>query len=139
GIIEQVEGTPFDFRTPTTISLRIDADHQQLIYGRGYDHNYVFDADREHLHLAAVATGDQSGIEMKVYTDEPAMQFYSGNFISGNNIGKGGRVYEKRCAFCQETQHFHDTPNQPDFPSTVHSPGNKFESTTVYQFSLSHS
>jgi aldose 1-epimerase len=139
GLIEQVEGTPFDFRTPATIGLRIDADHQQLIYGRGYDHNYVFDADRERLHLAAVATGDQSGIEMKVYTDEPAMQFYSGNFISGNNIGKGGRVYEKRCAFCLETQHFPDSPNQPDFPSTLLSPGNKFESTTIYQFGLSHS
>jgi aldose 1-epimerase len=132
-----VEGTPFDFREPTVIGTRIDADDEQLAFGGGYDHNFVLDgwhADGE-LRLAAVLRDPPSGRTMEVLTTEPGIQFYSGNFLDGSDIGKGGVVYERRAGLCLETQHFPDSPNQPDFPSVVLRPGETYRSTTVYRFS----
>ncbi|MGV8879249.1 MAG: aldose epimerase family protein [Sphingobacteriaceae bacterium] len=136
GEILPVDGTPFDFRKITEIGLRMDANDQQIKFGRGYDHNYVLGQAKSELMLAATVFGDQSGIRMAVYTDQPGMQFYSGNFISGKDLGKSNVVYEKRSGFCLETQHFPDSPNQPGFPSTELTPGEHFESTTVYKFDL---
>lgn len=136
GEIAPVENTPFDFRETTEMGLRMDDGHQQIQYGLGYDHNYVLKQVEGNLSLAAIATGDESAIQMKVYTDQPGIQFYSGNFISGNDPGKSGVIYKKRSAFCLETQHFPDSPHQPGFPSTELIPGETFKSTTIYKFSL---
>lgn len=136
GEILPVDGTPFDFREITEIGLRMNANDQQIKFGRGYDHNYVLGQAKSELTLAATVFGDRSRIRMAVYTDQPGMQFYSGNFISGKDIGKSGVIYEKRSGLCLETQHFPDSPNQPDFPSTELIPGERFKSTTVYKFDL---
>ncbi|GGA83959.1 aldose epimerase family protein [Puia dinghuensis] len=132
GKLDPVAGTPFDFRQPTTIGSRIDADNQQLKYGKGYDHNFVLDIRDS---VAVTVTGDKSGIVMKVYTDQPGVQFYSGNFMKGANPIKGGKRDDYRSAFCLETQHFPNSPNEPSFPSTELKPGQVWRSTTVYAFS----
>ncbi len=137
GTLDAVTGTPFDFRQPATIGDRIKADDIQLKHGSGYDHNFVLNKEGdEELTLAAAAIGDQSHIRLEVLTTEPGMQLYTGNFMKGNHRLKGGLPDEKRGAFCLETQHFPDSPNQPNFPSTVLLPGNTFRSTTVFRFSV---
>lgn len=136
GKLDSVAGTPFDFRQPTAIGARIAVDNQQLKYGKGYDHNFVLNsADDTTIGLAARVTGDQSGIVMTVTTDQPGVQFYGGNFMTGVNTLKGGKKDEYRGAFCLETQHYPDSPNEPSFPSTVIKPGRGWHSTTTYSFS----
>lgn len=136
GKLAVVRGTPFDFTTPTTIGARINDDNEQLKNGKGYDHNYVLNDFKPHNRmLAATATGDKSGVVMDVFTEEPGLQFYSGNFMKGaNDFGKGVKdAY--RTAFCLETQHYPDSPNQPSFPTTVLAPGQTYATSTTYQFS----
>ena len=134
---ESVDGTPFDFREPVTIGARIENDNIQLKNGKGYDHNYVLNSDKgEELNLAATVWGDKSGIIMEVYTQEPGMQFYSGNFMQSKNTFKGGSKDDFRTAFCMETQHFPDSPNQPSFPTTVLKPGGIYKTSSVYKFSV---
>lgn len=138
GEIRSVADTPFDFRTPTPIGARIDADNSQLQHGRGYDHNFVLnreDAGKDGLALAARVYEPESGRVLTVRTTEPGLQFYSGNFLSGNLVGKGGAVYRHRAGFCLETQHFPDSPNHPSFPSTILRPGDTYRSRTIFSFS----
>ena len=139
GKIEPVSGTPFDFRQPTAIGSRINDDNQQLKYGKGYDHNFVLkhaddSAAPGGLNLAATVLGDQSGIYMEVYTKEPGVQFYGGNFMNGSDPIKGGKKDDYRTAFCLETQHYPDSPNEPSFPSTELKPGQTYQTTTIYKF-----
>lgn len=135
GTIEPVEGTPFDFRQPATIGSRINDGHEQLKNGSGYDHNFVLNREEgKGLVFAAAATGDKTGIRLEVYTTEPGVQFYSGNFMPGENKLPNGGTDDKRTGFCLETQHFPDSPNNPDFPTTVLNPGEKFDSQTVFRF-----
>jgi aldose 1-epimerase len=141
GRIAPVAGTPLDFRTPMTIGSRIDADNLQIKYGKGYDHNFVLNPGSAGGHgvgngltPAAVVIGDRSGIEMKVFTDQPGVQFYTGNVMNGSNPIKGGKKDDYRTAFCLETQHYPDSPNEPSFPSTELKPGQVFASSTVYEF-----
>jgi aldose 1-epimerase len=133
GKLESVSGTPFDFTRPTAIGSRINQNHEQLKFGMGYDHNFVLNGSG--MKKAATVVGDQSGIQMEVYTEEPGIQFYGGNFMQGANALKSGKD-EHRTAFCLETQHFPDSPNQPSFPSVVLSPGQTYQTTTVYRFSV---
>lgn len=146
GEIAPVEATPFDFREPTSIGARVDADHEQIRRGGGYDHNFVlsrtatpevgaaFDPEEYMFHAVHVEEPG-SGRVMDVYTTEPGVQFYSGNFLDGSITGKGGVVYEHRTGLCLETQHFPDSPNQPHFPSTILRPGEELRSRSVYRFS----
>jgi len=137
GKIEPVAGTPFDFRQPTAIGARIDSPNQQLKFGKGYDHNFVLNPNKgTGLNLAATVLGDQSGIFMEVWTMEPAIQFYGGNFMNGSNPLKGGKRDDHRTAFCLETQHYPNSPNQPSFPSTTLQPGKQYKTSTVYKFSV---
>jgi aldose 1-epimerase len=134
GKLLQVAGTPFDFTKPTAIGARINEDDEQLKRGGGYDHNFVLD-DSKDLRLAVTLHSPKSGIYMDVLTDEPGVQFYSGNFLTGKTAdGKGGQRYGYRSALCLETQHFPDSPNQKNFPSTVLRPGQEYKSVTVYKF-----
>jgi aldose 1-epimerase len=136
GELRSVKGTPFDFTNATAIGARIDQDDQQLKFGRGYDHNWVLNSGTAgSLSLAAQAYEPHSGRLLEVWTTEPGLQFYSGNFLDGTIRGKEGKVYNHRYAFCLETQHFPDSPNHPEFPSTVLKPGEHYRSTTVYKFS----
>jgi aldose 1-epimerase len=136
GELKPVEGTPMDFRTPTAIGARIGVKDDQLRFGRGYDHNWVLNRTGEGLSLAARVWEKTSGRVMEVWTTEPGVQFYTGNFLDGTAIGKGGKAYAYRTGLCLETQHFPDSPNKPTFPTTVLRPGEKFTSTTVYKFSV---
>jgi aldose 1-epimerase len=137
GELRPVAGTPFDFQVMTEIGARIEQDNQQLAYGKGYDHNFVLtEALTDSLHLAAIVVGDQSGIEMEIWTQEPGLQFYGGNFMDGSHSGKAGKPYEFRTAFCLETQHFPDSPNQTGFPSTVLKPGESYRSYTLHRFGV---
>lgn len=136
GKLMNVAGTPFDFRKLTPIGSRLNAAHEQLKNGKGYDHNFVLNGAPNAMKKAATAIGDKSGIQMDVSTTEPGVQFYGGNFLNDNTIGKGGKVYGQRTGFCLETQHFPDSPNQPSFPSTVLNPGDEYTSTTIYKFSV---
>ncbi|HVS97248.1 MAG TPA: aldose epimerase family protein [Puia sp.] len=137
GKIEPVAGTPLDFRQPTAIGNRInDSGNLQIKYGKGYDHNFVLNKSTNGTPtMAARVEGDSSGIVMTVYTDQPGVQFYSGNFMNGTNPLKNGKTDAHRTAFCLETQHFPDSPNEPSFPSTVLKPGEQYHSTTSYAFS----
>lgn len=132
---ESVAGTPFDFRQPTTIGARIDEENQQLKNGRGYDHNFILSDSGNHKHAATVV-GDKSGIQMDIYTQEPGLQFYSGNFMQGKNTFKNGSKDEFRTAFAMETQHFPDSPNETSYPSTTLNPGDKYHTESVYKFSI---
>lgn len=137
GELASVEGTPFDFRKATTIGERLDTSiNQQLKFGQGYDHNYVLNKADEELGWVAKIVGDKSGIAMDVFTTEPGLQFYSGNFMQSKNTLKNGVKDKFRTAFCLETQHFPDAPNQPDFPSIVVEPEIVYSSKTIYQFSV---
>ena len=135
GAIFEVAGTPLDFRQRKAIGLEIESEDQQINFGSGYDHNFVIDhSELGDVSLAAEVYSPNSGRVMKVYTDQPGVQFYTGNFLNGALVGKDGAVYERRSAFCLETQHFPDSPNKPMFPSTTLRPGDRFASRTVYEF-----
>lgn len=137
GNVQPVEGTPFDFREPTPIGARIDTEDEQIKAGYGYDHNYCLNkAEEGELSLAARAMDPNSGRVMEVFTTEPGVQLYSANWLDGTLKGKGGCMYERRSAFCLETQHYPDSPNQPQFPSTILRPGTTFASRTVHKFSV---
>lgn len=131
---EPVGGTPFDFTNPVTIGANVDSDNEQLKNGKGYDHNFVLTGTG--MKHAAIITGDQSGIVMDVYTEEPGLQFYGGNFMQSKNIFKSGAKDDFRTAFCLETQHFPDSPNQPAFPSTVLNADEVYKTSSVYEFSI---
>ena len=135
GELRSVDGTPFDFREPTPIGERIEADDEQLGFGQGYDHNWVLNSEGGSLASVATLYDPSSGREMEVLTTEPGLQFYSGNFLDGSLTGKEGKSYELRSALCLETQHFPDSPNQPEFPSTILEPGDTYSTETVYRFS----
>lgn len=134
GQLRSVAGTPFDFRTVKTIGERIEQKDDQLMLGHGYDHNFVLNRSGSGLDLAAKVTDPKSGRVLEVLTTEPGLQFYTGNFLDGTLEGKG-KTYTRRSAFCMETQHFPDSPNKPNFPSTVLKPGGTYRTTTVYRFS----
>jgi len=135
GEIRPVKGTVMDFTTPTAIGARINSDYDQIKFGGGYDHNWVLNSKDGSLALAATVYESKSGRFMEVFTTEPGIQFYSGNFLDGSNIGKGKAVYNHRNGFCLETQHFPDSPNKPQFPSVVLKPGDTYKQLTVYKFS----
>ncbi len=135
GELRSVAGTPMDFRKPTKIGARIDSSYEQLKYGPGYDHNWVLNKSKEGLTLAARLHDPRTGRVMEVLTTEPGLQFYSGNMMSKQAVtGKDGKTYERRGALCLETQHFPDSPNKPNFPSTELKPGHTYKSTTVFRF-----
>jgi len=133
GHIDQVKGTPFDFRQVTTIGKRINEPNDQLKRGNGYDHNYVLNKHSQEEWVAKVE-GDKTGIVMDVYTSEPGLQFYTGNFMAGKNLMKGGTKDNFRTAFAMETQHYPDSPNQSQFPSTLLNPGIIYKTSTSYVF-----
>jgi aldose 1-epimerase len=138
GAIDPVAGTPLDFTKPTAIGDRIREGHPQLVIGRGYDHNWVLDRpspNDKSLILAARVHEPDSGRELAIYTTEPGIQFYSGNFLDGTLVGTSGRMYRQGDGFALETQHYPDSPNHPNFPSTVLRPGEVYETQTIYQFS----
>jgi aldose 1-epimerase len=134
GEIAPVAGTPFDFRTSTKIGARIDQDNEQLKRGKGYDHNFALNRAGDGLSLAARVTEPLTGRTLEISTTEPGIQFYSGNFLDGTITGKGARVYPFRAGFCLETQHYPDSPNRSNFPSTVLRPGQEYKSQTVFTF-----
>jgi aldose 1-epimerase len=136
GELANVEGTPFDFRKPTAIGARINADHPQLKAGKGYDHNWVLNRSGEGLQLAARVVEPKTGRTLEVSTQEPGVQFYTGNFLDGTLTGKGGHVYAHRTGFCLETQHYPDSPNKPNFPSTILKPGQEYKTRTVFTFGV---
>lgn len=136
GEIVDIRGTDLDFTTPHAIGERIDNDNPQLVFGAGYDFNYVLNKESNELSFAASAFEPESGRYMEVFTTEPGVQLYSGNHLNGKEIGKGGKPYTSRTGFCLETQHFPDSPNQPGFPSTLLNPGETYRSTTVFKFSV---
>jgi aldose 1-epimerase len=135
GELSAVAGTPFDFNKPTSIGARVENDDEQLKFGKGYDHNWVLDRQGKELELVASLYEPTSGRFMEVLTTEPGLQFYCGNFLDGTNKGKGGTVYQHRTGLCLETQHFPDSPNHPDFPTTELKPDGKYTQTTAYCFS----
>ncbi len=134
GNIELVANTPFDFSVPTKIGKRINQDNNQLNFGKGYDHNYVLNNLQSKKIIAAKVLEKESGRLMEVYTNEPGIQFYSGNFLNGS-VGKHNKTYKKRSAFCLETQHFPNSPNQDNFPSTLLKPNEEYYSICIYKFS----
>jgi aldose 1-epimerase len=136
GELSPVENTPFDFRTPTAIGARIGQDNEQLKFGKGYDHNWVFNKKIGDLTMLARVTEPTTGRVLEVWSTQPGLQFYSGNFLDGTITGKGGRVYGHRSAFCMEPQHFPDSPNKPEFPTTELKPGQTYHSTIIYKFSV---
>ncbi|NIZ89572.1 aldose epimerase family protein [Kineococcus rubinsiae] len=136
GELAPVEGTPMDFRHATPIGERIREPFQQIVYGQGYDHNWVLDRRSEgDLEKAATVHDPDSGRTLEISTTEPGLQFYSGNFLDGTLVGTGGKVYRQGDGLALETQHFPDSPNQPDFPSTVLRPGETYDTTTVFKLS----
>lgn len=134
GEAEAVAGTPFDFRTPHPIGERIDTAIDQLVWARGYDHTFVLNKPLGKLGFAARVRSPKTGITMEVYTDQPGVQLYTGNWMSGNMRGKHDHRYPARAALCLETQHYPDSPNRPDYPSTRLEAGDTFRSTTVFSF-----
>ncbi len=136
GEFTDVTGTPFDFRQPTAIGARINDANPVLQYGPGYDHNWVINKPLGKFGLQARVMEPTSGRVMEVWSDEPGLQFYAGNFLDGSICGKGGAVYQRRTGFCMEPQHYPDSPNKPHFPSVFLRPGQTFHSTIVYKFSV---
>lgn len=134
GELMPVKDTPFDFTLPHPIGARIGANHPQIRYGLGYDHNFVLNGPDTGLKAAALVEEASSGRILEVRTTEPGVQFYSGNFLDGTLTGKNGTVYKHRTGFCLETQHFPDSPNHPKFPTTILKPGETYRSRTVWQF-----
>jgi aldose 1-epimerase len=135
GELRPVSGTPFDFTKATAIGARINQDDEQLKIGMGYDHNWVVEKGKVSMQLAARVFEPTSGRVLEVLTTEPGVQFYTGNFLDGTVRGKGGQFYARRTGFCLETQHFPDSPNHPNFPTTELKPGQTFQSTTIFRFS----
>jgi aldose 1-epimerase len=135
GVLQPVAGTPFDFRKPTAIGARIDANDPQIKIGAGYDHNWVLNRTGSGLSLAARVEEPKTGRVMEISTAEPGVQFYTGNYITAGTRGKGGKTYPRRGGFCMETQHYPDSPNKPNFPSTALKPGQKYQTTTIFKFS----
>jgi len=137
GELRPVAGTPFDFRQPAAIGARIGgtAPDEQIRFGKGYDHNWVINKHSGALALMATVYEPETGRVLEVSSTEPGLQFYSGNFLDGSIVGKGDRTYQFRNAFCMEPQHFPDSPNHPDFPSTVLEPGKTYHNTIIYRFS----
>jgi aldose 1-epimerase len=133
GELRAVEGTPFDFTKPHTIGERLEEKYDQLILGKGYDHNYILDNKEE---VDAKVYEPTSGRVLEVITDQPGLQFYGGNFLNGSQTGHGGKVYNFRTGFCLESGHYPDSPNHPDFPSTVLAPGETYQTRTIYRFSV---
>jgi aldose 1-epimerase len=137
GAIDPVENTPMDFRTLKTIGDEIDNyEYEQLKNGDGYDHNWVLNTANDPTQLAARLVSPVSGIVLEVYTNEPGIQVYTGNFLNGTQTGKSGVVYQRRSAVCLETQHFPDSPNKPDWPSVVLEPGDTYRSQVIYKFTI---
>ena len=136
GELAPVAGTPFDFRTPTAIGARINQDNEQLKRGKGYDHNFVLNRAGNGMSLAARVNEPLTGRTLDISTTEPGIQFYSGNFLDGTISGKGARSYPLRSGFCLETQHFPDSPNHANFPSTVLRPGEEYKTRTVFKFGV---
>jgi aldose 1-epimerase len=134
GELLDVKGTPMDFTKLTAIGARIDQEDEQLKYGLGYDHNWVLFSYTGAMRMVASLHEPTSGRVMEVYTTEPGLQFYSGNFLDGTITGKDGVVYEHRTGLCLETQHFPDSPNKPDFHSTTLKPGETYSTKTIYKF-----
>lgn len=134
GQITAVKGTPMDFTAPTAIGARINCDDEQIKFGGGYDHNWVLNKKGDEMTLAASVYEPTRGRVMEIWTTEPAVQFYAGNFLDGTLIGKGGNVYNHRYGFCLETQHYPDSPNQSHFPSTTLCPEQTYRTTTVHKF-----
>ena len=135
GELASVEGTPFDFRKPTGVGARIDSENDQLKKGHGYDHNWVLDGEGKKMAEAAEVYEPSTGRVLQVLTDQPGVQFYTGNFLDGSITGKDGKVYGHRFGLCLETQHFPDSPNQPKFPSTELKAGQRYHTVTVFKFS----
>jgi aldose 1-epimerase len=133
GKLMPVKGTAFDLRKPTVVAKGIDSDHEQMVFGGGYDHNWVLRG--RGLRKVAAVHEPKTGRYMEVMTTEPGIQFYSGNFLDGTLTGHGGATYVKRFGFCLETQHYPDSPNHANFPSTLLRPGKTYRTTTVYKFS----
>jgi len=136
GEIVPVEGTPFDFRAPHAVGDQIDADNEQIRNGNGYDHNWVLDTAGDITKVAVELCCPTTGIDLKVYTDEPGIQIYSGNFLDGTVTGKKGVVYNQRHGICLETQKYPDTPNKPEWPSAVLRPGETYHSHCIFAFSV---
>lgn len=136
GELRRVDGTPMDLREPVVVGSKIDNDDEQLLLAGGYDHNWVLNKVGSELSPAAKVSDPTTGRVMEVLTREPGVQFYTANFLDGSLSGKDGVVYRRRCALCLETQHFPDSPNRPEFPSTILRPGGLYETTTVYRFSF---
>lgn len=136
GEILCVQDTPMDFRSPTAIGRHIDDDDEQLQHAGGYDHNFVLRDQSAAMTPAAVLFDPSAGRKLEIFTTEPGMQFYSGNFLDGSIIGKNGRAYVRHSGCCLEAQHFPDSPNHPNFPSTVLQPGEEYRQTTVHRFSV---
>ncbi|HOD38850.1 MAG: galactose mutarotase [Candidatus Marinimicrobia bacterium] len=136
GEIRPVAGTPLDFREPKPIGRDINAEDEQIKFGKGYDHNWVINGKPGQVRLAATVYESKSGRLMECLTDQAGLQFYSGNFLDGSLIGKGGIRYNYRCALCLEAQAFPDSPNKPHFPSVVLRPGEEYRQTTIYRFSV---
>jgi aldose 1-epimerase len=134
GELAPVEGTPFDFRVTKPVGADLRSAHTQMLHGSGYDHNYVLSGDDQRI--AARLHDPVSGRVMEVYTSEPGMQLYTGNFLDGSLVGASGKTYRQSDALCLETQHYPDSPNQPAFPSTVLRPGEVYASSTTYAFSV---
>lgn len=135
GELRRVAGTPFDFLKAHAIGERINQDEEQIKFGSGYDHTWVINGRPGVMRLAATAYESTSGRLMQVWTTEPGMQFYTGNFLDGTLTGKAGKLYPRRSGFCFETQHYPDSPNQPSFPTTTLKKGTTYKSTTIYRFS----
>lgn len=136
GELLHVQGTPFDFRKPRPIGEAINADHEQLRFGSGYDHNWVLNNYTGAVRKVAELYDPDSGRLMELLTDQPGLQFYSGNFLDGSLVGKKGQKYRFRTALCLEAQHFPDSPNKPNFPSVILRPGEEYGQTTIYRFSV---
>jgi len=134
GKLDNVEGTPMDFRKAFKIGERINADFEQIKFGKGYDHNWVLNNWDKTVKVAASVYEPKSGRYMEVLTDQPGIQFYSGNFLDGTGAGKNGKPYKFRTGFCLETQHFPDSPNKPEFPTVRLNPGEVYKQATVYKF-----
>lgn len=132
---EKVEGTPMDFRQPCEVGLRINDAFEQLVFGKGYDHTYILNKTADELSFCARCQSPKTGIVLEVYTTQPGVQLYTGNWMTGEFEGKPGQRYPERAALCLETQHFPDSPNQPGYPTTVLRPGERFESSTYFRFS----
>ena len=135
GELRAVKGTPFDFTASTKIGARIEDSYEQMVLGHGYDHNFVLNRKGAGLSLAARVYEPTTGRVLEVSTTQPAVQFYTGNFLDGSVTGKEAHVYKRRYGLCLETQHYPDSPNHPDFPSTILKPGEKFHQTTMFKFS----